>query len=768
MPTMCSLQLTCLTLVAALIRVEGHSWIEELQSPYGKGMSRVGMPTKSDSYLIRYFCPYEDLDDCQPDPKHGIDLYNLPPSNGDPRRPCRSGFESDPKTPVRSGSDVLISWAGNGHVANGQSDGTCVKVMLGLFEDDPSINDFVEIPGAECLDYWIFNSKGQPASEGTITIPDDVAPGQYTLFWSWNFTEFWYSSCADIDVLSEGEVTLAPTKSPIRDGPDQDDIDYYLNNGCSDLHDPSDFCERYSGLGENSFCQEDFKDSCGRSSCEGLDRSMLIPCPDCPPTPGPPGCSIPEPFYDDFSNGFDSAKWLKAHKSWGSGDDFKNGGVVEENIRFDESAGKVILEVHGSQYNGNIMGVERGDNGDINRMNSGVRTGAAIATRDYFGAGSYEVRMKIAEPRGVCSAIWTFYYSDQDYYYGIPIVNHEIDIELPGRPSATLDNINFDKALMNTWVGEKAHLHTVNYTQLDAHMNDGNFHTWRFDWHTDELDRRVDFFLDDKLFATNRDHVPFYSGRLWIGAWFPNKWAGEANFDISQMEIDYVKITPFENEVYACPPESYPRYGWAPGTIFNEESTPDHSQQVSPERCSPPTPPLTSSPTNGPVSFPTLAPVLAPTGNTAAHDTLYSEFGCTMVPPSYCEDAASGSYCKDWSSDECGRSVCQGPSFTDLDPCSSPSDEDSHYNANGCANFPNYCSTYCKDWSSDECGRSICQGQSFSALDPCPVPSDEGLYKTNGCANLPNYCTTYCKDYQQDHCGRAVCHGDSYSNLYPC
>ena len=445
-------------------------------------------------------------------------------------------------------------------------------------------------------------------------------------------------------------------------------------------------------------------------------------------------------------------------------------------------------------YNGDTTGVERGENGHIIRMDTGVRTGAAIATRDYFGAGSYEVRMKIAEPLGVCSAIWTFYYSDEDYYYGVPIVNHEIDIELPGRPGAPNEHIAFDKALMNTWVGEKAHLYTANYTQLDNHMNDNQFHTWRFDWHTDEFDRRVDFYVDDKLFAANRDHVPFYAGRLWIGAWFPNNWAGEANFDTSQMEIDYVKFTPFENEIYECPPESYPHYGWAPGTDFSGELTPDNSQEA-PGRCSSPTPPLPSSPTNGPALPPSPAPVSAPTGNTAAHDASYNEFGCNAVPLTYCENANSGSYCKDWSSDECGRSICQGRLFSDLAPCptshtpapvplptpapvSAPTGNtaahDASYNELGCNAVPSiYCEnansgSYCKDWSSDECGRSICQGRSFSDLAPCPIASDEDLYKANGCANLSNYCTTYCKDYQQENCGRAVCHGDSHSNLDPC
>ena len=48
---------------------------------------------------------------------------------------------------------------------------------IGIVDDD-----FVDIPGAACLDYWILNSKGGPDSEGTITILDDVAPGIYTLF----------------------------------------------------------------------------------------------------------------------------------------------------------------------------------------------------------------------------------------------------------------------------------------------------------------------------------------------------------------------------------------------------------------------------------------------------------------------------------------------------------------------------------------------------------------------------------------------------------
>ena len=61
--------------------------------------------------------------------------------------------------------------------------------------------------------------------------------------------------------------------------------------------------------------------------------------------------------------------------------------------------------------------------------------------------------------------LWTFHY--QEFYPGDPeyiskpvggddyyAVNHEIDIELPGRPRPANVDIGFDRALMNTWVGE--------------------------------------------------------------------------------------------------------------------------------------------------------------------------------------------------------------------------------------------------------------------------------------------------------------------------
>jgi len=57
-------------------------------------------------------------------------------------------------------------------------------------------------------------------------------------------------------------------------------------------------------------------------------------------------------------------------------------------------------------------------------------------------------------------------------------------------------------------------------------------------------------------------HVPTFSGRLWLGAWFPDGWAGDPNFNKSRMIVDWVKFTPYDEVGNQCPPESHPNRGW--------------------------------------------------------------------------------------------------------------------------------------------------------------------------------------------------------------
>jgi len=234
--------------------------------------------------------------------------------------------------------------------------------------------------------------------------------------------------------------------------------------------------------------------------------------------------------------------------------------------------GRLFLEAHGDRYRGPVMGVKA--NGGL-RVD-GRRVGAAIATRQYFGSGRFEAHMKVCPRLGACSALWTLhyeeYYPDHERYQKKPAggdkyyaVNHEIDIELPGRPGPEKKDMSFQHALFNTFVGENEDESTAGYVRLDEPQNDGRFHTYRFDWHTGAADqkKRVDFYIDDRLVRTCDTHVPDLPCRLWLGVWFPRDWAGDPNFDSERLEVSWVRITPFREAGDGQGTETFADDGWA-------------------------------------------------------------------------------------------------------------------------------------------------------------------------------------------------------------
>lgn len=279
-------------------------------------------------------------------------------------------------------------------------------------------------------------------------------------------------------------------------------------------------------------------------------------------------------LFDDFDgNSLDTDKWLIAHKRWGG----NNGGVVKENVSV--SDGTLKLEGHGLNYTGDVAGIGRAD---------GTLTGAAIATKEYYASGSYEVVAKIAPDLGACSALWTFeyeeYYPGQEGYvpelatYGYCTVNHEIDIEIPTGTHRNPDP-NFSSARFNTYVRENDY--TPHYHDLGFALNDGKYHTYRFDWHTGDTNEipRVEFYIDNQLMYTSFTDIPTNEGRFWIGLWFPyaidsdkdgkydTGWSGLADFDTTVFEIDSVKITPFHEAGDTEQHETYAYDGWAPNSF---------------------------------------------------------------------------------------------------------------------------------------------------------------------------------------------------------
>ncbi len=266
-------------------------------------------------------------------------------------------------------------------------------------------------------------------------------------------------------------------------------------------------------------------------------------------------------FLDDFSGTrLDPDKWLIAEKNWGgtvTENDITadyNGGVVAENVSVAD--GKLILTGHGNRYDGPVRGINR----DGTRRTDGRRCGAAIATKEYFGSGSYEIRAKIAPELGCCSAMWTFEY--EEHYEGdaLTVTNHEIDIEFPGRDEN--DMFSLRHALCTTWQTEQDY----KTGSVDCGVQaDGQFHTYRFDWHTgsDTEKPRVDFYFDGVLLHTAETFIPTNAGRFWLGLWFPKDWAGTPDFDTAVFEIDRVTITPFHEPGDTPQHETYSGSGWA-------------------------------------------------------------------------------------------------------------------------------------------------------------------------------------------------------------
>jgi len=268
-----------------------------------------------------------------------------------------------------------------------------------------------------------------------------------------------------------------------------------------------------------------------------------------------------EVFCDDFDGTeLNLDRWWYARKVWG----IDNNGVIPENISVRD--GYAWFASNGDQYAGDLYGMRKGAGGYIQDQ-EGKRVGGVLVSDKYFGPGKYEFRMALPEHKGVCSALWTFHYQEiysnesayndeayaslpphgnsTDGWYKTP--NHEIDIEIPSALKGQSDDqVSYRNARYNTWVGEA--VYTDEFHDNGYNYNDGEFHTWRFDWHTGD-DARVEFYIDDQLMYTSTTDIPFIHGRLWLGTWFP-KWAGNtAEFDVTYMKLDWVRVTPFDQAV---------------------------------------------------------------------------------------------------------------------------------------------------------------------------------------------------------------------------
>lgn len=326
------------------------------------------------------------------------------------------------------------------------------------------------------------------------------------------------------------------------------------------------------------------------------------------PTKSDPPALTSEVFFDDFSSGrLDPHRWLVSGKSWG-GD---NGGVSPLNVQL----------VHDVDDGEEIIALRLGANGDfyegpIENAGRKTRVGAAIATRDYYASGRYEVRARIAPEQGVCTAFWPFHYIDyqpaQDAYWHEPNPrrNTEIDWEFPtdlhGNEAEAAeygidpDAFSFTNARSNSWGGQfggEGGEHKGRKVILDesGEVIDlavdalyGEYHTFTIEWHSgadngkETIERLagsigsvrwyIDGILIDELddVAFGQGNVPFRGARFWLGTWFPaagygdaTGWTGDPLFETTEAHIAWVRITPFNEPRDTWVSETVPNLAWA-------------------------------------------------------------------------------------------------------------------------------------------------------------------------------------------------------------
>ena len=306
-------------------------------------------------------------------------------------------------------------------------------------------------------------------------------------------------------------------------------------------------------------------------------------------TPNPIPTPTTEVLFDDFSGPLDPERWLIVDKAWG-GD---NGGLVPENVELKD--GKLLLRANGDDYTGDVVG-----HGDRT-----TRVGAGIATRDYYASGRYEVRARVPQVLGAASAFWTFHYieygQNDEGFWEEPskIRNSEIDWEFPTalQTGSDDDPISYDFARVNSWGGKLGGEGAHHPGRVEI-INDGEYHTYTIDWHAggDGEVPRVIWLIDGEEVYRHegndfgQDNIPYRASRFWLGIWFPAAgfkeridgetvsrvgWAGDPDFDQATLEIDWVRVTPFNEANDRYEPETWPNGFYA---------TPDEYPEVEPSQ----------------------------------------------------------------------------------------------------------------------------------------------------------------------------------------
>lgn len=244
-------------------------------------------------------------------------------------------------------------------------------------------------------------------------------------------------------------------------------------------------------------------------------------------------------FYDDFDSGLNYSTWAISERKWGNE---YNSGVRHENVFYNSEDKTMTFRALGEYYSKDEF---YNDNEDAFTSN-GTYTGGVLVSREEFGPGRYEVKMRLANAQGICSAFWLYGMDEEKYT--------EIDIEFPNYyydSTYYANRYRFDQMICSTYDGPNEETQkTSEAATLAAYMNDNEYHEYAFEWYRTSEFQAIRWYVDGHYVKSLYTHIPNYTARLWVGCWVPNnQWfCGEAKFDEAYMDVDWVKYTPFKNQ----------------------------------------------------------------------------------------------------------------------------------------------------------------------------------------------------------------------------
>jgi len=174
------------------------------------------------------------------------------------------------------------------------------------------------------------------------------------------------------------------------------------------------------------------------------------------------------------------------------------------------------------------------------------RQGGLLITKDQYGGGRYEARMKSLPGPNGCTCLWNYYDSLNDPSPPATRVYTEIDIEMPAHVATPPAWSTWARTLgFNTWshTDADADAKYIDYPSPTVNPFDGKFHVFRWDWHDGSNGAlKLEWYVDGILQSSTTEHISDHPAQLWVGTW-PAPWPGMVyDFDIVHMYIDWVRI----------------------------------------------------------------------------------------------------------------------------------------------------------------------------------------------------------------------------------